>query len=243
MSDEPRWEESDSELFIRYGDVFTPSRREQLTMLVDLLPAEVGDTFVVLDLGCGAGPLTGAILDAYPRSIVIALDNSPSMLKEVEACHGQVGNRLRTVRGDLRNRDWFEDLAEPLRAVVSSLAIHHLDGEQKALLYRDLASRLEPGGAVLFVDLVEPVNGRAENAYARAWHRAVSDQSKESGLPQALDVFRDGFNHYRTPDLDFDKPSRLTDNLQWLRDAGLIDVDCFWLQAGHALYGGYKGTE
>ena len=37
-----------------------------------------------------------------------------------------------------------------------------------------------------------------------------------------------------------DHPSCLSDQLVWLREAGFSVVDCFWMQAGHAVYGGYK---
>ncbi len=46
---------------------------------------------------------------------------------------------------------------------------------------------------------------------------------------------------YRYPDVDdIDKPSRLLDQLKWLEQAGFADVDVFWMQAGHALFGGRK---
>ena len=47
------------------------------------------------------------------------------------------------------------------------------------------------------------------------------------------------WNLYRYPD-PVDKPSPLFDQLQWLREAGFATVDCFWLRAGHAVYGGYR---
>jgi hypothetical protein len=28
--------------------------------------------------------------------------------------------------------------------------------------------------------------------------------------------------------------------LDWLKEAGFAIVDCFWLQAGHAVFGGFK---
>jgi hypothetical protein len=28
--------------------------------------------------------------------------------------------------------------------------------------------------------------------------------------------------------------------LTWLRDGGFRTVDCYWLRAGHAVYGGYR---
>ena len=32
----------------------------------------------------------------------------------------------------------------------------------------------------------------------------------------------------------------LFEQLCWMRDTGLASVDCFWLEAGHAIYGGYR---
>ena len=49
------------------------------------------------------------------------------------------------------------------------------------------------------------------------------------------------WNYFRYDD-PFDKPSPLFDQLQWLASAGFSDVDCFWMNAGHALYGGYAGS-
>jgi tRNA (cmo5U34)-methyltransferase len=46
---------------------------------------------------------------------------------------------------------------------------------------------------------------------------------------------------YRYPDVDgIDKPSHLLDQLKWLEQAGFAEVDVFWMQAGHALFGGRK---
>jgi len=35
-------------------------------------------------------------------------------------------------------------------------------------------------------------------------------------------------------------PYRVFDQLKWLEEAGFSAVDCFWMRAGHAIYGGYK---
>ena len=44
---------------------------------------------------------------------------------------------------------------------------------------------------------------------------------------------------YLDPD-DIDKPSPLFDHLQWLEDAGFVDVDVHWMLAGHALFSARK---
>ena len=49
------------------------------------------------------------------------------------------------------------------------------------------------------------------------------------------------WNYYRDPTPDpYDQPSPLSDQLAWLREAGFTVADCFWMRAGHAIFGGYR---
>jgi tRNA (cmo5U34)-methyltransferase len=235
------WTEENSQLFLDLGEAITPSRSEQIDMMMSLVPAESDEPFVAVDLACGAGLLTGALLDRFPGSRVIALDGSPTMLESVLQNCSRFGDRLTTRLFDLRERKWLEELPDTVRCFVSSLAIHHLDALEKQSLFHDLHARIDGGGALLIVDIVEPINERARSAYAAAWDRVVQDQSQRlMGNMTAYEQFRDGWNHYLTPDVEFDKPSKLFDQLEWLHAAGFRDVDCFWLQAGHAVYGGFR---
>jgi hypothetical protein len=105
-----------------------------------------------------------------------------------------------------------------------------------------VARRLDRGGAFLLADLVLPVNPRSQRLFAAQWHEAARLQSR--GLHRgsaALRRFKRGGWHYyavREPD-PYDRPSRLLDQLRWLREAGFDQVDCFWMHAGHAIFGGY----
>lgn len=236
------WREDDSQSFIEFGNAITPSRREHLALLTALVPAETDDAFLAVDLACGAGSLSEALLRAFPRCRVLAFDGSPRMLEEAGANLAPFGDRVERRPFDLFDRSWLDALPGPVRCFASSLAVHHLDGAQKRRLFRDLAARLEPGGALLLLDLVEPVNRYAWDAYGRAWDAIVREQT--AGLPRGDEMyarFRAEWNHYVDPDLEVDKPSGLFEQLQWLREAGFDQVDCFWLRAGHALYGGYRG--
>lgn len=51
---------------------------------------------------------------------------------------------------------------------------------------------------------------------------------------------RKHWNYFQYPDI-FDKPSSIFEQLNWLKDAGFIKVDVFWMKAGHAVFGGFKG--
>lgn len=234
------WEEDDSRYFIEYGEIFTPSRREQMTAVASLVPATHDEEFLAVDMACGAGLMSRALLARFPRCRVVALDGSRAMLDAAGNNLAAFADRVELRLFDLRDRSWLDDLAPAVRCFVSSLAIHHLDGPEKRRFFRDLAGRLESGGALLIADIVEPVNEWARRFYGDAWDEAVREQSMRlTGALDAHQRFRDGWNHYVTPDADFDKPSGLFEQLRWLRDAGFGQVDCFWLRAGHAIYGGY----
>jgi hypothetical protein len=93
----------------------------------------------------------------------------------------------------------------------------------------------------LIADLIEPQRLEARELFAVTWDRFTRIQSLlEISSADLFQKFRQAeWNYYRFYD-PFDKPSPLFDQLLWLKEAGFAVVDCFWLQAGHAIYGGYK---
>jgi tRNA (cmo5U34)-methyltransferase len=209
--------------------------------MVALLPAEAGERFSAVDLACGGGSLSEAVLRRFPECRVLALDGSPVMLRHAEARLRPYADRVEFALFDLRGREWLDRIPDDVRCVLSSLAIHHLDDEEKRRLFHDLADRLPAGGALLILDLVNPVNELAWAAYGDAWDAIVRRQSlEETGGLGAYTYFSEHWNHYRGPDLESDRPSGLYEQLRWLEDAGFSQMDCFWLRAGHALYGGYR---
>ena len=125
------------------------------------------------------------------------------------------------------------------------LAIHHLDGIEKQTLFKDMASVLVPGGSFIIADLTEPMDGFGRKFAADIWDEVVRQRSRDlDGDLRGYDYFCElGWNHYAhsEPDPDsIDKPSSVFDQLKWLEQAGFIDVDVFWMKAGHAIFGGRK---
>jgi tRNA (cmo5U34)-methyltransferase len=238
------WTEADSTRFIDDGAVFVPSRDEQIATLCALLPARADESFTVVELGAGAGVLARAVLEAFPRCRYVALDGSAAMRARLtEALHRHRA-RLRVGGFELADRGWRAALPSPLRAVLASLVVHHLPAAGKRRLFRDIAHRLEPGGALLLADIVEPASPAAREVFARQWADAARAQSL--ALTGGLDAFqrfeRDGWNFYRGTPEPYDQPSRLDEQLRWLRAAGFAAVDCFWMRAGHAIFGGWRAA-
>ena len=238
----PVWDERDSQAFIDYGRYFVPERDEQIAIICDLVGPRA-EPFRVLELCCGEGLLARALLARFPQCTVEAYDGSPEMLRRAGENLAQFAPRFLARPFDLAAHDWRAP-RQPVHAVVSSLAIHHLDGAQKQELFRDVYRMLAPGGVFVVADVVEPAHPRGLAVAARAWDEAVRRRAFElDGTTAAFDFFtRDGWNLYRHPD-PLDKPSRLYDQLQWLAAAGFADVDAHYLKAGHAVFSGHKKAE
>ena len=239
----PQWEEENSQDFIDYGKYFVPDRDVQINCICEVIPHPSKPAYI-LDLCCGEGLLTRALLDKFPECHVYGLDGSLKMIAHVEKTLAAYGERFKTRQFDLAASDWRE-FPFPVHAVVSSLAIHHLDGTEKQILFRDMASLLAPGGSFIIADLIEPMNRFGTRFAAKAWDEAVRQRSLDlDGDLKGYDYFRElGWNHYAEPGPEpdsIDKPSTLFDQLKWLDKAGFIDVDVFWMKAGHAIFGGRK---
>lgn len=234
------WDEDSSRRFIDYGRYFVPERELQMRIICDLIPQAAGP-FHVLELCSGEGLLAGALLERFPDCIVHGFDGSPAMLQESARRLAQYGERFAPEQFDLHAREWRERSSWPLRAVVSSLAIHHLDAGEKQQLYADVYHLLAPGGALLIADLVQPASAAGTNVAAQTWDEAVRQRALElDGNEDAFAYFRrTEWNYYEFPDA-FDKPSPLFHHLKWLEQAGFRDVDAYWMKAGHAIYGGRK---
>jgi len=106
--------------------------------LLRQLPAAVR---MALDVGCGAGELTGLL--AKRVGYVIGLDLSPAMI--AEAAKQNPASNITYMRAD-----FDEFTSRDLGAVCSIAAFHHLDLEKT--LPR-VARLLAPGGVLLLLDL------------------------------------------------------------------------------------------
>jgi len=243
MSHSSQWGEEVSQTFIDYGHYFVPDREQQYQIICQLIPPDSG-RFSILELCCGEGVLAGAILAQFPDCVLYGLDGSPKMLAKARANLSAYKERFFGEQFDLTDTTWRKRNWN-CRAVVSSLAIHHLDAAEKRKLYQDVYLMLEPGGVLIIADLVALASSLGVELAAQDWDQTVRQRALVTdGSLDKFEIFqREAWNLYRNPDPDFDKPSPLLDQLIWLGIAGFSSVDVFWMKAGHAIFGGEKSKE
>jgi len=240
-----QWSETTSNLFLNVAEIFVPARAEQVSTLLQLVPAQANETFTVVELGAGDGTLVEAVLENFSHCHYMALDGSEAMRTRLQQRLARFGQRLEIRPFELGATDWRTQLPEQVRCVLSSLCVHHLDASGKRQLFHDMFKRLEPGGVLLLADLVQPPNQHVADFFAHQYDKIVREQSLElrgdlSGYEEFQQAQWNFFRYdYGKPNLT-DHPSLLGDQLRWLQEVLFSVVDCYWMRAGHAIYGGYK---
>lgn len=176
-----------------------PHRAIAEEMLLEALPSRIER---VLDLGTGDGRLLAAIRDRYPDALAVGIDTSEPML-------ARAADRFEAdPLVEFRTHDLAVPFADmgPLDAVVSGLAIHHLEDERKGELFEEINTLLTPGGVFANLDLVTSASSRLHERFRREIGRAQDDPT--------------------------DRLADLSDQMGWLRNAGFTEVDCHfkWLE-------------
>lgn len=126
---------------------YIADREERFAVIADVVAHTLaGSPGTVLDLGCGPGSLAARLAVRLPGSRIVGVDSDPLLLALGRA---RYGDAVEFVDADL-TRDWSARIPDRLDAAVSTTALHWLDPEPLADVYRVLAERLRPGG--VFVD-------------------------------------------------------------------------------------------
>jgi SAM-dependent methyltransferase len=166
----------------------------------------------VLDLGSGDGRLLDAVLRTRPQARGTALDFSPFMLEQLNRRF----SATLTVEIINHNLDVPLPPLGTFDAVVSSFAIHHLSHERKRQLSEEIWGLLEPAGVFCNLEHVASASAYGHERFLQAMGITAAEEDPSNKL------------------LDLDT------QLEWLREIGFVDVDCYWKWRELALLVGRK---
>ncbi|MBF0261842.1 MAG: class I SAM-dependent methyltransferase [Magnetococcales bacterium] len=190
-----------------------------------LLRAHLSGPIRVLDLGAGTGLLSGMVLSAFPDASVTLIDLSEAML---ERARERLSDHVEAVT--FRVGDYAHaSLGGPFDAIVSALSIHHIAGEGKLALFRQVFQALQPGGIFINADQVAGSSPEIEAHYRKNWlERVIAAGVTEETLAGARERML------------ADRMSPLADQLRGLAEAGFTQVNCWFKDFSFAVYSGRK---
>jgi tRNA (cmo5U34)-methyltransferase len=224
--------------YLDRADIYVMERRKMFWFVSSLVSRfrRGGQKTELLELGCGDGALTEELLKTNNGLSATLLDGGEGMLRKAK-------DRLKAYGNTTFVQATFQDLLRgdvTLNACdfcVSSMAIHHLEMDEKASLFCLIASSLRPGGHFVDVDVVRPPSEELEGWYFAIWREwldlmmeahAVTDEKPE-------DLIR----RYKDPS-SMNRPDTLGDQLRALKSAGFSEVDCYFKNGIFVVFGGRK---
>jgi tRNA (cmo5U34)-methyltransferase len=178
----------------------------------------------ILDLGAGSGILTAFIRRAFPTAHIHCLDFSAPML---ELAKKRLGNEVNLT---FEVADYTTATLPPnLDAIVSALSIHHLEDTAKQALFTRLHTALKPNGVFINAEQVLGPTPELEARYKQLWLDQVrANGATEQQITDSL---------YRQQE---DRCTPVAVQLNWMRDAGFSDADCWYKDNRFAVMSGSR---
>lgn len=158
--------------------------------------APIGDSPVVLDLGSGDGAMAAVLLGINPGIRPVLVDASEEMInrakRRLSACIP-----CQFIKRSFHELIAFNDDIPKCDFVVSSLAIHHIDTNEKDRLFRFVYEKLKPGGWFLLYDTVLPP-ASLEDWYINLWLEWIRGKKEKLQIDEDMESFV--FGHHQAPD-------------------------------------------
>jgi tRNA (cmo5U34)-methyltransferase len=226
------------------AEVVHPHYREVQDQILSLLPRDLEDGGLVVDLGGGSGRLVERILDGRPRASAIVIDQSEPFLALAERRLARFGQRATCVLARLQDA-WYEKLPTAATAIVSMSAIHHLEPAEKQALYQQCYTALKAGGLLLNGDEVRAAD---EEGYLRQLQCWAEHMRRSIAAGKVPTVFHNALERWIERNVGrFGEPKHSGDDchetidaqVSYFRAAGYT-ADCPWQREMWAVLRGVK---
>ena len=182
------------------------------------------DARSILDLGAGTGLLSIFVRQWYPNAHILLADVSGPMLDRA---------RTRLAADPNVSFEVTDFITAPITgtydSIVSALSIHHLQHDQKKSLFRKIFTALRPGGTFVNAEQVAGPTPEIDARYKKLWLEQVRE------LGATTEQIADSL--YRQED---DHCASVEDQLDWMREAGFTDADCWFKDNRFAVLSGTR---
>jgi ubiquinone/menaquinone biosynthesis C-methylase UbiE len=188
----------------------------------------------ILELGCGTGLLTAAILTIKREGVrLLAVDNEPTMLKQAERNLAEFVERGMLT---LEARDALSSLAaaapHSYDIVAAAYTLHNFEKNYRQKVFQAIRRVLKPGGLFLNADRYALDNVRE---HTEGTQREVTHYFKVFGELQRYDLLEKWIVHL-VNDESPDHIMREDETLKALRRIGFVQIACHFRQGVDGLF-------
>jgi tRNA (cmo5U34)-methyltransferase len=214
------------------GPLIHPFYDEVHQAVAAALPFATGDAVRIADLGGGSGRLAERLLERFPHATVTLVEPSAPFQDLARGRLKRFGERAQFV--PLRAQQAWSEATGPLDAVVSTSALHHLDGDEKNAVFAAIRAALEPSGVFLNGDEYRPPSDATYLAWLEAWGEHMRSHLAAGSIPA---TFGDIIDRWEQRNLgDFGGPRSSGDDCHEtveeqtarLYGAGFARVETLW---------------
>lgn len=216
-------------LFDQAAQDYDRTRRQYIPCFDDfygtalqLLPANRDAALHVLDLGAGTGLFASLARPLLPNARFTLCDISEAMLTQARKRFAQDANVDYLIANYVD-----EALPGKVDVVISALSIHHTPHERLPFVFANVFNALNAGGIFINADQALGSTSHNEAAYERQWLAGVRAKGcTEADIAIAQERKK------------ADKTAKMEQQLRWMRDAGFVNVDCWYKNYRFAVYSG-----
>jgi len=217
-----------------------PLAQEQIGVMMSILRTRQEPVENFLDLGCGDGILSAAILGEYPKARGVLVDFSEPMLEQAREQLKEYQNQLSFENLDYGRPAWVNQMQAygPFDAIVSGYSVHHQPDARKRGIYQEIFSMLKPGA--WFVN-IEHISSTAQTNIDLFENHYVSMQyvmEQEHGGTRTLEQIAEEYRN--RPDKAANILAPVEQQCDWLREIGYEEVDCYFRIYELAVFAGRR---
>jgi hypothetical protein len=231
-----RWNTSAAaEAFDQAAEFIHPLYLTVQAQVIRQLPFAADEPFMIVDLGAGSGRLIERVLDQFPNSRGVLIDQSEPFLAIAERRLHRFSDRSVLIQHRLQD-DWTTRLPAPPQAIVSISAIHHLDTTEKNTLFFRCYQGVTADGVFINGDECRPENDADYLATLQWWTEQKEIAEKQGLIPES---FRPVFEAWHDRNIRrFGEPKQSGDDCHetiaaqvgYLRAVGFAHVETTWAE-------------
>ena len=205
--------ENFSKIAKRYDEnrkMLIPCFDEYYGLSVAFLKKTRNDIGKILDLGAGTGLLTKRLYDEYPNASYTLVDISEQMLEIARQRFEGLDNFKYLISDYSANLPY-----EKFDLIASALSLHHIENEDKLLLYSNIYNRLEDKGCLLNLDIFNASTEEMNERYNDYWYQYASEIISEN---------KEQWNKSR----ELDKENTIDETKHLLSKVGFRNIECIY---------------